>query len=107
MDTVYYTFTASRVRASGGTDLLKFVPETAEKPTGEVLDFQDCRRKLEAKAALRQVREVEKEDEYGEERPEGSVSQSGWGKASGWLELAASLSVLAVSAAAVAAFLAL
>ena len=108
MDTVYYTLTARRVRVSGGPDLLKFIPAAVETPAGKVLDFQRCRRKLETKDAMQQLREGAKEDGNPEaEAPEVPASQPGWGKASGWLELGASLLVIAVSAAAVAAFLAL
>lgn len=108
MDTVYYTFTARRVKVSGGPDLVKFVPAAAPvgKSAGEVLDFQRCRQRLETHAALRQQDE-EALAPPEEETPEGPVRPSGWGLAAIWLELGASLSVLAVSAAAVAAFLAL
>ncbi|MCI5705152.1 MAG: hypothetical protein ACOX67_07440 [Oscillospiraceae bacterium] len=106
MDTVYYNLTARRVRVSGGPDLLKFSPAPAEAPAGEVLDFQRCRRKLETKAALAQLREAE-EESRDSETEESEVSFPGLRRerAAGWLELCASLSVIAVSAAAVAAFL--
>lgn len=105
MDTVYYNLTARKVGVSGGPDLLKFVPTAMETPAGEVLDFQRCRQRLEIKAALKHLNQAAEENARPEtEVTNASAPRSCCERALGWLEVCASLSVIAVSAAAVAVF---
>ena len=74
MDTTYYRFQSRKIKASGGADLVTFVPtvqpapqaKPTATPAGEVLDFDLCRRRLETRtawkdlaAAARSVGEVE------------------------------------------------
>lgn len=107
MDTVYYNLTARRIKVSGGPDLLKFVSTgTAPSTGGKVLDFQRCRRHLETKAVRKQLNQAAEEfDEREAEHPEISAGSSRQERAWSWLEVCASLSVIAVSAAAITAFL--
>ena len=63
MDTTYYTFQTTKIKASGGADLVTFVPTAQpapqDKPTadhaGEVLNFDLCRRRLETRAAWKDL----------------------------------------------------
>lgn len=115
MDTVYYNLQAKRVKVSGGADLVTFLPASAPAPgqgAGEVLDFARCRQKLETKAAWKELRQAayapEEDFPTGEASPEAPVSparSSHREQAAGWLELAASAAVIAMSIAAVLAFL--
>ena len=113
MDTVYYTLNARTVKVSGGADLLTFTPApTPAAPAGEVLDFDRCRRRLETKAAwknLTQAADVEDvAPEEGEELlPAIPQPRSRRERAAGWLELCATAAIILVSLAATAAFLSL
>lgn len=100
MDTTYYRLNARRVKVSGGTDLVTFVPAPAAAPAGEVLDFERCRRKLETKAALERL-----EADPAEEAPRAPERRPRRERWAGILELCASAAVIAVSLAAVWAFL--
>lgn len=59
MDTTYYTFQTRKIKASGGAELVTFVPAVQPTPAapkaapsaGEVLDFDLCRRRLETRTA--------------------------------------------------------
>lgn len=58
MDTTYYSFETRKIKVSGGADLLTIVPAAMPAPAahaGEVLDFDRCRRKLETKAAWKDL----------------------------------------------------
>ena len=66
MDTTYYTFQTRKIKASGGTDLVTFVPTVQPAPqskptddrTGEVLNFDLCRRRLETRTAWKDLTAV-------------------------------------------------
>ncbi len=110
MDTVYYHLQAKRVKVSGGADLVTFLPASAPAPgqgKGEVLDFARCRQRLETKAAWKQLRQtvLSPEEAVSEEAPAPQTHLSCRDRAAGWLELCASVAVIAVSVAAVIAFL--
>ena len=59
MDTTYYTLQTRKIKASGGAELVTFVPRPqaapktaqADPPAGEVLNFDLCRRHLETRTA--------------------------------------------------------
>ena len=63
MDTTYYTFQTRKTKASGGAELVTFVPavqpapKAAETPApaGEILDFDLCRRRLETRTAWKDL----------------------------------------------------
>ena len=67
MDTTYYTFQTRKIKASGGAELVSFVPSLqpdpqakiavtpSAAPTGEVLNFDLCRRRLETRAAWKDL----------------------------------------------------
>jgi len=112
MDTVYYDLSARRIKVSGGADLVKLLAAPAALPQGgaQVLDFDRCRRRLETKSALRDLEAVEArcggplpEDLPVQPRPR-REHRDLIGLA---LEVCASLAVIAVSLAAVWAFLGL
>lgn len=115
METVYYNLQAKRIKVSGGADLVTFLPASAPAPgqgTGEVLDFARCRQRLETKAAWKELRQaaVPPAEEAPAETlspespaPQSRSSRREW--AANWLEIAASAAVIAVSLAAVLAFL--
>ena len=116
MDTIYYHLQAKKIKVSGGADLVTFVPTAVPAPVrggGEVLDFSRCRRRLETKAAWRELtqtarelpRESEPVQEPVEEVPPASSAPSRRERAAGWLELCASASIIAMCLAAVGAFL--
>lgn len=110
MDTIYYHLNARRVKVSGGADLVTFVPTAAPAPAskqGEILDFARCRQRLETKAAWKDLaRAVQEESqEEPQEAPAPQAPYSRRERAAGWLELCASAAVIAVSLAAVFAFL--
>lgn len=114
METVYYRLQAKRMKVSGGADLVTFLPTSAPVPgqgKGEVLDFARCRRRLETKAAWKELRQAalssveEVPEEAPEEAPASRSRSSRRERAAGWLEIAASAAVIAVSLAAVLAFL--
>ena len=65
MDTTYYTFQTRKIKASGGAELVTFIPspQPAPKaddaiPAGEVLNFDLCRRRLETRAAWKDLTAV-------------------------------------------------
>lgn len=112
METVYYRLQAKRVKVSGGADLVTFLPASAPAPEqgkGEVLDFARCRQRLETKAAWKELRQAALPPEEAPAAEE--ISQASFPRpsrrerAAGWLEIAASAAVIAVSLAAVFAFL--
>lgn len=115
MDTIYYHLNARKVKVSGGADLVTFVPVAAPAPAGgkgEVLDFARCRQRLETKEAFRDLTRAVEAVPYGESReseaveaPAAPAPLSRRERAAGWLELCASAAVIAVSVAAVLAFL--
>lgn len=112
MDTVYYNLKARRVKVSGGEELVTFVPTPAPKPTGEVLDFARCRRKLERKAAWQSLTQAAREEEESRWAPvvsneEAPLRAARRGHAADRLELAATLAVALVSLAAALAFFSL
>ena len=95
MDTIYYHLNARKVKVSGGADLVTFVPVSAPVPAegrGEVLDFARCRQRLETKSAWKELVSP-------------AQAPSRRERLSGWLELWASAAVIAVSLAAILAFL--
>ncbi len=119
MDTTYYSFETKKIKVSGGADMLAVVPAAVPaSPAGEVLDFALCRRRLETKAAwkdLAQAVEAVKtpsaEQGGGEaaafaKRPR-KARTSRVDRAGGWLELCASLAVILVCVWAGWGFLAL
>ena len=62
MDTTYYTFQTRKIKASGGADLVTFVPTAQPAPqadelahAGEVLNFDLCRRRLETRSAWKDL----------------------------------------------------
>lgn len=110
MDTVYYHLQAKRVKVSGGADLVTFLPSSAPvsgQGKGEVLDFARCRQRLETKAAWKELRRAatSPEEDIFTESPAPQPGFSRRERAAGWLELCASAAVIAVSIAAVVAFL--
>lgn len=112
MDTIYYHLNARRVKVSGGADLVSFVPTAAPAPAegkGEVLDFARCRQRLETKEAWKNLTLAAQEPSQPEDLPEVPLSQaapqSRRERCAGWMELLATASIIAVSLAAVAAFL--
>ncbi len=105
METIYYDLNARRIKVSGGADLVTFVPTPAAKPTGEVLDFDRCRRRLETKAAWKELEKTAEEaGEPAAPAPEGTERRE---RAADWLELAASAAVIGASVAAAVSFLGL
>ena len=126
MDTIYYHLNAKRVKVSGGADLLTFVSTPAlapEAPAGEVLDFARCRQRLETKNAWkdlvttanisavdagRETLEDPARDAAEEEAVSGgSLPQNRGNHPPVWLDVAASLAVIATALAATLAFLGL
>lgn len=115
METTYYHLNARRVKVSGGADLVTFVPSVSPVPAGEkgeVLDFARCCRRLETKAAWKELaRAAEEAPRTGEgeetlwEPAEAPAPLSRRERTAGWMELCASAAVIAVSLAAVLAFL--
>lgn len=108
METVYYHLNARRVKVSGGADLVSFVPVAAPAAggeRGEVLDFAQCRQRLETKAAWRELTLAAQEAPQETEPAELSAAPSRRERASAWLELCASAVTIAVGVAAVVAFL--
>lgn len=117
MDTVYYHLNARKVKVSGGADLVTFVPAVVPAPAeqkGEVLDFARCRQRLETKEAwkalARTARETPQERQPEEEHvvedaPASYDPPSRRERVEGWLELCATAAIIAVSLAAVLAFL--
>ena len=109
METVYYRLQAKRMKVSGGADLVTFLPASAPasgQGKGEVLDFARCRRRLETKAAWKELRRAAlTPEEPLEEASFAAPRSSRRERAAGWLEIAASAAVIAVSLAAVLAFL--
>lgn len=114
MDTIYYHLNARKVKVSGGADLVTFVPTAAPVPIGgkgEVLDFTRCRQRLETKEAWKNLAKAAQEDPRAEEPMEAAAPQereaplSRRERVSCWLELCASAAIIAVSLAAVLAFL--
>ena len=113
MDTIYYHLNARKVKVSGGADLVTFVPVAAPAPAegkGEVLDFARCRQRLETREAWKSLARAAQETPQAEEllleeapAPQPPLSRREW--AAGWMELCASAAVIAVSIAAVFAFL--
>ena len=62
MDTTYYTFQSRKIKASGGAELVTFVPAVQPAPqaddtphAGEVLNFDLCRRRLETRSAWKDL----------------------------------------------------
>lgn len=105
MDTIYYHLNARKVKVSGGADLVTFVPVSAPAPgsgKGEVLDFARCRQRLETQSAWRDLVSAAQE---AEEDLTPARAPSRRDRLSGWLELCASAAVIAVSLAAIVAFL--
>ncbi len=111
MDTTYYNLHVRRVKVSGGPDLLTFVPTPAPAPAGEVLDFDRCRRRLETKAAWKQLADLARQASESEPAPEAERDPerprrlSHRERTANGLELLASLAVIAAGVAAVLAFL--
>ncbi len=111
METVYYHLNARKVKVSGGADLLTFVPVADAAPAGEILDFDRCRRKLETKAAWKDLERAARAAEPSHEDGDGGEADSRprrssrRERAAGWLELAASAGVILVSLSAALAFL--
>ena len=116
MDTVYYHLNARKVKVSGGADLVTFVPVAAPAPAeqkGEVLDFARCRQRLETKDAWKTLartaqeapRTEEPEEAYVQDAPVSYAPPSRRERAESWLELCATVAIIAVSLAAVFAFL--
>lgn len=109
VDITYYNLKTRRVKVSGGEELVTFVPAPAAKPAGEVLDFEQCRRKLERQNAWKEL-------ERAAHAPRKSVTLERTHRAAEeplsekrplkgqWLELAATLSVTLVSLSAALAF---
>ncbi len=114
MDTVYYTLRSRKIKVSGGADLVTFVPavqpmaKPGEKAAGEVLDFEACKRRLETKAAWKQLAQAAEEaapaDETWEEEPL-PAPRPQRERVPLWLELGASAAVIVAALAAAAAFL--
>ena len=111
MDTIYYTLNTRRVKVSGGADLLTFVPAPAPAPAerGQVLDFARCRQRLETKNAWKDLVQTAEQTAGAEDTVEemASAPRTVRKQAPVWLDVAASLAVIAVALAATAAFLGL
>ena len=113
MDTIYYNLSAKRVKVSGGADLLTFVtaPAAATAPgaVGEVLDFARCRQRLETKNAWKDLVQTAEQTAGAEDTVEemASAPRTVRKQAPVWLDVAASLAVIATALAATAAFLGL
>lgn len=111
MDTIYYNLSAKRVKVSGGADLLTFITTPAaapDAPTGEVLDFARCRQRLETKNAWKDLVEAaEDAPEEPVEEPAAPAPRTERRQAPVWLDVAASLAVIATALAATLAFLGL
>lgn len=114
METVYYHLNARKVKVSGGADLVTFVPTAVPAPAagaGEVLDFARCRQRLETKEAWKNLAMAAQEEPReapaaGEENaPMAQAPLSRRERVENWLELCATGAIIAVSLAAVAAFL--
>ncbi len=112
METTYYKFNARKVKVSGGADLTTFIPVAVPAPalrqqeTGEVLDFDRCRQRLETKAAwqgLAQSREQAAPQTQRRQRSHPSRAQ----RKQNTLEVLATLAVLVTGLAAAAMFIAL
>jgi len=105
MDTVYCNLSARRLKVSGGPDLLRLVATPVAAPAaagaGEVLDFERCRRRLETKAAWK---DLEAAARTGEEPAPAKLRRDRRERWAGWLELCASAAVILVSVAAALAF---
>jgi len=126
MDTIYYTLDTRRVKVSGGADLLTVVstPASAPAAAGQVLDFDRCRRKLETRAAWKDLAQAAEEagrtamaerwdapaeDGAGTEDDRIAVSapRTRMDRATLWMELAASAAVILMSLCGGMAFLSL
>lgn len=111
MDTIYYTLNTRRVKVSGGADLLTFVPAPAPAPAerGQVLDFARCRQRLETKNAWKDLVQTAEQTAGAEDTVEemASAPRTVRKQAPVWLDVAASLAVIATALAATAAFLGL
>ena len=112
MDTIYYNLSAKRVKVSGGADLLTFVTAPAQRPAasgGQVLDFDRCRQRLETKTAWRELVQTAETVEDAAEEPaeELPACRRERKQAPVWLDVVASLAVIAMALAATAAFLSL
>ncbi len=110
METTYYSLNARKVKVSGGADLLTFVPTPVTAPAvqaAEILDFDRCRRRLETKAAWKELASAAQEEELPEEESISQPRRERRDRLSGVLELAASAAVLLVSVAAALAFFSL
>lgn len=112
MDTIYYNLSAKRVKVSGGADLLTFVPTPAPQPAapaGQVLDFARCRQRLETKTAWKDLVRTAAEAPQTPSEEEAVIPASPRERKEVpvWLDVAASLAVIAVALAATAAFLGL
>lgn len=124
MDTIYYTLDTRRVKVSGGADLLTVVTAPAPAAAGQVLDFDRCRRKLETRAAWKDLTRAAEEagraqamedwdapaeDAAGteEDRQAAPSPRTRMDRAELWLELAASAAVILLSLCGGAAFLSL
>ncbi len=111
MDTIYYTLNTRRVKVSGGADLLTFVPAPAPAPAerGPVLDFARCRQRLETKNAWKDLVQTAEQTAGAEDTVEemASAPRTVRKQAPVWLDVAASLAVIATALAATAAFLGL
>lgn len=109
MDTIYYTLNTRRVKVSGGADLLTFVPAPAPAPAerGQVLDFARCRQRLETKEAWKQLNQTAQDAPEVRQacEEEALPALTRRERAANWLELSTSAAVIAVSLAAVTAFL--
>ena len=111
MDTIYYNLSAKRVKVSGGADLLTFVTAPAAAPApgavGEVLDFARCRQRLETKEAWKQLNQTAQDAPEVRQacEEEALPALTRRERAANWLELSTSAAVIAVSLAAVTAFL--
>ncbi len=108
MDTIYYNLNVRRIKVSGGVDLMTLLPAAPASPAGEVLDFDRCRRRLETKAAWKQLTHAAEQPYDREELPEEQAVPAApprRERAANWLELCASAAVIAVSLSAIVAFL--
>lgn len=113
MDTIYYHLNARKVKVSGGADLVTFVSAAVPAPMegkGEVLDFARCRQRLETKEAWKNLAQAAQESPQAEEpleteAPAPQAPLSRREQCAGFLELCATASIIAVSLAAVLAFL--
>ena len=117
MTTTYYTFRTRKVKVSGGPDLVTLVPEVQTAPAprsageakGEVLDFDFCRKHMETKNAWKDLVETAEQTAGAEDTVEemASAPRTVRKQAPVWLDVAASLAVIATALAATAAFLGL